>query len=131
MREFTEKYIEIEGFAGSFGAALIFKQNEAEFRKFFRTDLCDEAAGLGDKCELRFCEQGIIAEINRACKEEKCGYELELRKIPVKQLTIEVCERAQLSPYDLPCYANVKLVDKKTPASCGHTTQALRKTLIR
>jgi len=132
MRPFIQKYIEIDGYAGSLGAAFLYDENPKCIDKLFRKDYVQMGrAALNEKEELPLIEDGVIAEINRLCKEEKCGYELSLRKIPVKQFAIEICEQYQKNPYELACHVVVRLTDKETPASCGRTTQALAKILVR
>jgi len=132
MKDFSGKYIEIEGYAGSLGAAFLYDENPERIDTLFRPDYVKNGrASLEDGRDLPLCDEGVIAEINRVCRDEKCGYQLFLRKIPVKQFAIEVCEQYQKSPYDLPFHGRVILRERETPASCGYTTQALAKILIR
>jgi len=132
LRPFVQKYIEIDGYAGSLGAAFLYDENPGHIDELFRQDYVRKGReSLDEESELPLIEDGVIAEINRLCKEEKCGYELSLRKIPVKQFTIEICEQYQKNPYELACHAAVRLTDEETPASCGCTTQALAKILVR
>lgn len=130
MRAYSKKYINIEGNAGSLGAALLFEQNKTELASRFRDDYFSSFESDEDS-SLPLLENGIIEEINRICKEENCGYFLHLRKIPVLQQTIEICELFSLNPYELPCHARITLTEKETPSSCGYTTQELRKNLTR
>jgi len=149
LNTFQPKYINIEGYAGSQGAALLFEENEALIRSRFRKDYVDSCLReLKTDIETRFscstsaktdietrfsCSSSasIIEMINDICAQERCGYRLNLRDIPLRQFTIEICELLSVSPYDLPCNAVVTLSDKKTPQSCGCTTRELRKTLLR
>jgi len=132
LRPFNKKYIEIDGYAGSLGAAFLYDSHPEVIDELYREDYVRKGReGLDEGNDLPIIEDGVIAELARICKEEKCGYELELRKIPVKQFTIEVCEKYQKNPYELPCHAVVRLTDEETPASCGCTTQALAKLFIR
>jgi len=132
LRPFTKKYIEIDGYAGSLGAAFLYDENPECTDKLYRSDYIRSGReALDEGNDLPVIEDGIIAEINRLCREEKCGYELSLRKIPVKQFAIEVCEQHQKNPYELASHAVVRLTDKETPATCGCTTQALAKILVR
>lgn len=124
------KYIDIYGNAGSLGAARIYVQHKAEIDHRFRKDYIDHS-DFDDDTSLPLLEGGIIAELNRICAGENCGYVLELRKIPVLQKTIEICELFSENPYELPCHARIVLSDKESPASCGYTTRELRKTLSR
>ena len=132
MRENAVKYIEIYGNAGSLGAARIYMQHkdeiDARFREGYITPGDFEAE---DTSALPLLEGGIISELNRICSDEHCGYVLKLRRIPVLQKTIEICELYSKNPYELPCHARIVLSDKEGPASCGYTTQELRKNLSR
>ncbi|MDO4938970.1 MAG: hypothetical protein Q4E54_03315 [Lachnospiraceae bacterium] len=132
MIEGAVKYIEIDGNAGSLGAARIYVRNKAEIDSRFRTGYMDIADFEPDsESSLPVLEDGVIAELGRICSEENCGYVLNLRKIPVLQKTIEICEIFSLNPYEIPARAVIRLTDKQSPASCGYTTRALRKTLLR
>jgi len=149
LKTFITKHINIDGYAGSLGAARLFEENEVLIRSRFRPDYISRClAELETDIETRFScstlaktdietrfscstSASIIDMINDICAQERCGYRLNLRDIPVRQFTIEICELLSLSPYDLPCNAIVTLSDKKTPESCGCTTQELRKTLLR
>jgi len=132
MKTFNKKYIEIDGYAGSLGAAFLYDKDPKKVDKLFREDYVREGrVALDEGRDLPLIEDGILAQLARICKEEKCGYELELRKVPVKQFAIEVCEIFREDPYLLPCNAIIRLTDKETPASCGCTTQALAKILLR
>lgn len=130
MNSYTKKYINIEGNAGSLGAALLFEKNKSEILSRFREDYFRPFTSEDDS-SLPLLENGIIEEVNCICKEERCGYFLHLRKIPVLQQTIEICEFFSQNPYELPCRARITLTEKETPASCGYTTQELRKNLTR
>lgn len=121
---YNRKYIEIEGYAGGLGAARVFNAHKDRFRPDCFTD-------LEGSPELPVIEDGIISEINRKCAGIKSGYHLYLRRIPIKQLTIELAELEQCNPYEWPCRARVILTDEETPRSCGCTTEELRKVLIR
>ena len=132
MTEEAVKYIEIDGNAGSLGAARIYVQNKAVIDSRFRSGYMDLSDFEPDPdSSLTVLEEGIISELNRICSEEHCGYVLNLRKIPVLQKTIEICELFSLNPYEIPSYARIRLTDKKSPASCGYTTRSLRKNLSR
>ncbi|MBQ0145913.1 MAG: hypothetical protein KBS51_02195 [Lachnospiraceae bacterium] len=132
MTEQPVKFIEIEGNAGSLGAARIYMQHKSEIDSRFRNNYISLSDFESEAdSSLPLLDNGIIGGLNRICAEEKCGYVLHLRRIPVLQKTIEVCELFPANPYELPCHARIILTDKKSPASCGYTTQALRKTLTR
>lgn len=124
------KYIDIYGNAGSLGAARIYVQHKDDIDRRFRKDYIDPSDFEEDP-SLPLLEGGIISGLNRICAEEGCGYVLKLRRIPVLQKTVEICELFSENPYELPCHARIVLSDKESPASCGYTTQELRKNLSR
>jgi len=132
VKTFRKQYIEIDGYAGSLGAAFLYDSDPQHIDSLFREDYVVRGRReLEEGAGLPLVEDGVIAEVNRVCGAQKCGYELSLRKIPVKQFAIEVCEQYRKNPYELACHAAVRLTDKETPASCGCTTQALAKKLLR
>ena len=95
------------GYAGEAGAACIAREKFNEmlrrFRKGYAEHLCEE----NDMPEPEPCcfvpagEGGILAALYLAAKERKCGLRIALRKIPVRQDTIELCELYGLNPYRL------------------------------
>ena len=132
MTDQAVKYIEIDGNAGSLGAARIYMQNKTEIDARFRSGYFSTSDFESESdSSLPLLNDGIISELNRICAEEKCGYVLYLRRIPVTQKTIEICELYSLNPYEIPTHARIRLTDKESPASCCYTTRALRKTLSR
>lgn len=52
-----------------------------------------------------FCEEistgGVLSALWNFAKAVGTGYELDLRKIPIKQETIEICELLEVNPYHL------------------------------
>ena len=44
---------------------------------------------------------GIYASLWEMCEKAGCGLEADLRKIPVRQETIEICEFFEINPYEL------------------------------
>ncbi|MBQ7535133.1 MAG: AIR synthase [Stomatobaculum sp.] len=109
------------GYAGEAGAACIAKERFTEMLRKFRKDyaehLCEEtgcrqedhAAEAGSSFAVReegcTCipveKGGILAALYLAAKERKCGLRIALKKIPVRQDTIELCEMYGLNPYRL------------------------------
>ena len=95
------------GYAGEAGAACIAREKFNEMLRRFRKDyaehLCEESV-MPDP-EPCACvpagEGGILAALYLAAKERKCGLRIALRKIPVRQDTIELCELYGLTPYRL------------------------------
>ena len=108
------------GYAGEAGAACIAREKFNEMLRRFRKDyaehLCEESdvpeefpqetgelpADRESSCvRIPAGEGGILAALYRAAKERKCGLRIALRRIPVRQDTIELCELYGLNPYRL------------------------------
>ena len=97
------------GYAGETGAACIAREKFNEMLRRFRKDyaehLCEESVmpepEPGSCSFVPVGEGGILAALYLAAKERKCGLRIALRKIPVRQDTIELCELYGLNPYRL------------------------------
>lgn len=127
MEEFD---IVIAGYAGEAGAARIAKIRSDEMLRWFRKDYAERLFTLSVPGEVRdaviaglaeqsgaagesegggnciaerhpVSEGGVLAELYRIVRERKCGLQIRLRDIPVRQDTIEVCEFYELNPYRL------------------------------
>ena len=95
------------GYAGEAGAACIAREKFNEMLRRFRKDYAEHLCEESDMPEPEPCsfapvgEGGILAALYLAAKERKCGLRIALRKIPVRQDTIELCELYGLNPYRL------------------------------
>ena len=95
------------GYAGETGAACIAREKFNEMLRRFRKDYAEHLCEESDMPEPEPCcfvpagEGGILAALYLAAKERKCGLRIALRKIPVRQDTIELCELYGLNPYRL------------------------------
>ena len=59
------------------------------------------AERFGADALLEAGESGILAALWKMAEASQVGLEADLRKIPVRQETIEVCERLDVNPYKL------------------------------
>lgn len=105
------------GSAGLFGACILSVRKENELLARFRTSFVKETAGLirtlpdiraaraayrnGAVCVQMLGEDGVFAGLWRLAESLHCGLETDLRRIPVRQETIEICEFFGLNPYEL------------------------------
>ena len=95
------------GYAGEAGAACIAREKFNEMLRRFRKDYAEHLCEESDMPEpepgsfIPAGEGGMLAALYRAAKERKCGLRIALRKIPVRQDTIELCELYGLNPYRL------------------------------
>lgn len=106
--------IVIAGLAGAAGARLIAAEKAAELSGRFRKDYLQQAAACPDECgtpedfaacgaafSFRSGEGGVLAGLYRLARDRKIGMEIEMKRIPVLQSTIEICEYYGLNPYRL------------------------------
>jgi len=109
--------IVMTGYAGYEGAAEIFNMCEDEYAKIFtaeylkdvrdalfRLSIEKEAAvaiqhGVTAMHDIHTC--GVFGALWELGEQIKSGFTIDIRKIPVKQSTIEVCERVEVNPYEL------------------------------
>lgn len=104
------------GYAGQAGVRVILQRRHRELRQWFSEEYLETAklrtgpeSGLGmdfwrglgaAECE-EAGEGGILAAIWNLSGAYETGVEFALRRIPVTQETIEICERFELNPYRL------------------------------
>lgn len=110
----------VAGYAGYAGTVKITRQNREELLTWFRAAYLDRILEENDTTgNIRFTgnfeqwkafgatewepagEGGIFAALWNLSGAYMTGIEFSLRKIPVKQETIEICERYDLNPYRL------------------------------
>lgn len=61
----------------------------------------DEARNIGVSGMCQIGEGGIFAELWRLAEETGMGLDTDIKKMPVRQETIEICEYFRLNPYQL------------------------------
>ena len=105
------------GFTGREGTALLAKAKEAELKKRFPLELVEtakefdqnlcmcEAADIGWSCGATamhdVAQGGIFGALWEFCESNGTGMDADLRKIPIRQETIEICEQYGWNPYQL------------------------------
>ena len=105
------------GWAGLEGMLRIIGEKEAELRerftpafigqmKAYDSELCGlskiaVAAAMGVSVIRQVSRGGILASLWDLAKDTELGLNLDLKKIAVRQETIEVCEHFRLNPYQL------------------------------
>lgn len=106
----------IAGFVGAAGARIIAMEKEPELLQWFTKDYIEEVRNDHDikldgnleqwrefgatECEP-VGEGGVYTALWNLSGAYEVGIEFELHQIPIKQHTIEVCERYDLNPYRL------------------------------
>ena len=100
------------------GTALIADRYEEELKKRFPFSLVDAAKRFADSdsapdeaqvaarcfggCALYALSQGgILGALWEAAEQAKVGLEVDLRRIPIRQETVEICEYFDVNPYYL------------------------------
>ena len=63
----------------------------------------DEAAAIqeGARAVYRLGSQGVLSGLWNAAEASGVGLQAELRRIPIRQETVEICEYFQINPYYL------------------------------
>ena len=105
------------GYPALVGTALLAKEKEAELKKRFPLELVEtamqfdtqlcmkQAARIGWDCEAAamhdVSQGGIFGALWEFCESGQTGLEADLRKIPIRQETIEICEWYGWNPYQL------------------------------
>ncbi|MCI8464691.1 MAG: hypothetical protein HFI63_02345 [Lachnospiraceae bacterium] len=107
----------IGGFIGLEGTIYAARQLEGRLRKTLPQDLLDAAKDFrnylkrspeaavarrhGEIAMQEVREGGIFAALWDMAEQYQTGFTIFLRKIPVRQETIEICEALELNPYGL------------------------------
>ena len=107
----------VAGYAGLAGALALAEARSQELSLFFSDEYMEKIAGcrtlILEKRDAAFWrglgasewepagEGGIVTAIWNVSGAYETGVEFSLRKIPLRQETVEVCERLELNPYRL------------------------------
>lgn len=75
--------------------------SETWISRIKETPVWKELKGMGAKALYPLNSGGILAGIWKMAEVSDVGLHVDLRKIPVRQETIEICERFDLNPYKL------------------------------
>lgn len=105
------------GYAGMEGTAILARTGEKELLERFPLDLVRTAQGFDQKLSLKkesqiaigcgasamhdISQGGVFGALWELCERHGIGMEAELKKIPLKQETVEICEWFGLNPYCL------------------------------
>jgi len=126
----------VAGYAGLEGSRRIAREREQELQNWFSgayirqmQQVPDAALNMSQADWKKLgateweeaAEGGIHTALWNLSGAYMTGFEIDLHKIPVKQETIEICERYDLNPYDLLCRNCVVLVADNG----GHLVQTL------
>jgi len=106
------KDIVIKGYSGSRGAAFLASLNKDKINHRFRPDYLERelsALDAGGDTMTAYPE-GILRGLYDLAMGMKCGMKIELRKIPIRQFTIEVCELCGANPYRIASDQEIELL---------------------
>ena len=78
-------------------------------------ELAKEAGAL---CMHTAAEGGIFGALWELAEQINCGMDVDIRKIPIKQETVEICEYFDCNPYQLRAEGSLLLVSKKAEQLC-------------
>ncbi len=114
---YVKKDIIAAGYAGEKGSNLIVINKKEELLKKFNSSYLKPGAatvelseGLISSCCQEACnsidiikaeEGGILAALFKYASEHNCGMKIRLKAVPIRQLTVEICEYYKLNPYRL------------------------------
>mgnify|MGYP000211381612 FL=1 len=105
----------VAGYAGLAGTVKLAEAAKEELSRWFSDEYMEEIADVAPLCPVspefwRSCgaaewepagEGGILTAIWNLTGAYETGVEFYLRQIPMRQETVEVCERLELNPYRL------------------------------
>ncbi len=113
--EVENKVLVMLGHTGCAGAAMLAKEYRKVLSERLSGDFVDKAANAFDDClcaedVLSFYSKtgakmhdvedgGVFAGIWELCEREGVGCEVFIKDIPIKQVTVEICERFDINPY--------------------------------
>lgn len=120
MKSHNSMDVLVTRYIGIRGTAILSREYRAELLNRYPAWLIDEASAFDDDIELyndadiiksigdesivysaEYTEFGVFEALFTAAKELKCGLRINIKDIPVKQETIEVCEFTGVNPYAL------------------------------
>lgn len=111
------------GYVGTAGAAMLAKTHREELTKRLPGDFVDKASEAFDEClqanrilklynRLRTEHKetipahdvedgGLFGAVWELCERENVGCEIDIDKIPIRQVTVEICEFFDINPYTM------------------------------
>ena len=113
----AEQEIILTKWVGLDGTVRIVREREEELKKRFaegflrQVKSCEkelryrQESGMAENIDISYIgeagEGGIFAALWYLAKELRTGFTVDLKRIPVRQETIEICEYYRLNPYQL------------------------------
>lgn len=147
------------GNTGAEGAAYIEEMCHGEYKELFSEEYLRDVREALEKLSIvkeaavavkhgvvamhDIHEGGVFGALWELCEQVGCGMEVDLRRLPIKQSTVEICERVDVNPYILTSMGAILLVtedgqslvaalEKENIGGCvvGATTKGKERLLI-
>lgn len=112
-----ERYLIMIGTAGAYGSAMLASDHREEIHSRYSYELIDDCARIVESSDMRkvaeklykcgitnmhdVAEGGVFGAAWEICERLGIGVEIDIRKIPIKQETVEVTEFFDINPYML------------------------------
>ena len=131
MKKFSSRAIILAGFIAEPAALEYAAANERSLRERFPSDIVDTVLAYSDgkqgvpefktgECACIPLEgDGICEGLWKLSVELECGLDVDLKAVPVRQETIEVCEIADIDPYNSDSSGAFLLVPEDLPETIG------------
>lgn len=137
-----ESFIKIEGepailvtkWIALKGTALITRQKKEQLKDYFYNDMLKAADGFDEltdtKTELELIDRvnppfameigdgGILAALWELGRCTGMGFEIDIRRVPVRQESIEICEYFGINPYELLSKGSFLIVTENHMKTC-------------
>lgn len=113
---------------GSSEAALFAYEHLDKLYSHFRKDYVDEGLrqlkeDVGENAGKTADEVSVLEALANLAEENRVGYEVSLRDIPVRQFTIEISELFGLNPFEMKGNIDIRLVpENDSMAQDGYKT---------
>ena len=130
MKSGHERGIIITEYIALAGTAKLASAHENELRAYYPSELVDTAISFADKadtgkvrltagkfpgaCVFDPGEKGLLAELWDMAESLSCGLDIDIKAIPVKQESVEVCEFLDEDPYRIDSTGSLLIITEDT-----------------
>ena len=135
------------GCAGQSGTGILAYSQEEMLRKRFPAFLVDEALSFAGCCDAApaariareegvtrmhdISQGGVFGALWEFGEKERIGFLADLKKIPVRQETIEICEIFDLNPYQLYGQGGLLMLSDRGIQLCGRfASEGIRASIL-
>ena len=130
MKSGHERGIIITEYIALSGTAKLASAHENELRSYYPAELVDAAISFAEKADTEKCriaagkfpdtyifdigEKGLMAELWDMAESLESGLDIDVKSIPVKQESIEVCEFLDEDPYRIDSTGSLLIITEST-----------------